>query len=76
MLIHFEIHGELGWEALGSGLTTDGSDAIKSAFADLLTLHGGELPAGTYRYIEARGQDARWRSFDLPERAARRLESA
>jgi DNA-binding transcriptional ArsR family regulator len=63
-LFHFEYQGETGWESLGSG-TGDDRDATGSAFDDLRLLHGGEMPVGAYRYIEAIGEDARWQEFEL-----------
>jgi hypothetical protein len=65
MLIHFEIRGERHWEALGSGESADGVDSLQGAVDDLRSLHGGDLPAGSYRYIEAQGDDPRWEKFDL-----------
>jgi hypothetical protein len=65
MLIHFEIRGERRWEALGSGESADPIDPLQGAINDLRSLHGGVLPAGSYRYIVAHGPDPRWEGFDL-----------
>jgi hypothetical protein len=65
LLIHFEIRGELGWEALGSGSSNHSGDPLQDAIDDLRSLHGGELPPGSYRYIVAYGADPRWEEFDL-----------
>ena len=65
MLIHFEIRGDGRWEALGSGESVDHAHPLQGAVEDLRSLHGGELPTGTYRYIQARGRDARWEEFEL-----------
>ncbi len=65
MLIHFEIRGERRWEALGSGESGDGVDRLQAAIEDLRSLHGGDLPSGSYRYIVAQGDDPRWGEFDL-----------
>jgi hypothetical protein len=67
MIIHFEFEGGRSWEVMGSGIG-DGEDPVGTALADLRSLHGGELPAGTYRYIEARAGDARWEPLELGER--------
>ena len=64
MIIHFEFSGDGDWEAMGSGIGA-GEDPFGSALADLRSLHGGNLPAGRYRYIEARAGDARWEPFEL-----------
>jgi hypothetical protein len=64
MIIHFEFDGEGSWEAMGSGIG-DGEDALTVALDDLRGLHGGRLPAGNYRFIEARGGDARWGRLEL-----------
>jgi DNA-binding transcriptional ArsR family regulator len=63
-LFHFEYHGKTGWESLGSGRGED-RDPTGSAFEDLRSLHGGEMPTGSYRSIEAIGNDARWQEFEL-----------
>lgn len=65
MLFHFEIRGPERWEVLGSGQSDDEDAPLKQAFEDLRSLHGGELPPGTYRYIPARGGDVRWEEFLL-----------
>jgi hypothetical protein len=65
MLIHFELRGERDWEALGSGESNGGVDPLQNALDDLRSLHGGDLPAGSYRYIAAVGEDPRWEEFDL-----------
>jgi hypothetical protein len=65
MLIHFEIRGEGRWEALGSGESADAVDPLQGAIDDLRSLHGGDLPVGSYRYIVAQGEDPRWEKFDL-----------
>jgi hypothetical protein len=65
MLIHFEIRGEQRWEALGSGESGDLVDPLSGAIDDLRSLHGGVLPAGSYRYIVAHSADPRWEEFDL-----------
>jgi hypothetical protein len=65
VLIHFEIRGEARWEPLGSGASTDADNPLQGAIDDLRSLHGGELPIGSYRYIVAYGDDPRWEEFDL-----------
>ena len=65
MLFHFEIRGPERWEVLGSGQADDEDDTLEKAIEDLRSLHGGKLPVGTYRYIAARGRDARWEEFLL-----------
>jgi hypothetical protein len=64
MIIHFEFDGPTDWEAMGSGIG-DGEDPVLGALADLRGLHGGRLPAGRYRFIEARPGDARWQRLEL-----------
>jgi hypothetical protein len=64
MIIHFEFDGAVSWEAMGSGIG-DGEDPIAVALDDLRDLHGGRLPAGRYRFIAARGGDARWQPLEL-----------
>lgn len=54
MLVHFQFRGEQGWESMGSGVSS-GEDLLAGAVDDLRTLHGGTLPAGSYRYLEVRG---------------------
>jgi hypothetical protein len=66
MLFHFQIRGEHGWEALGSGVSTT-TDALAGAIDDLRSLHGGTLPRGSYEYVEAQGTDPRFGSFRLGE---------
>lgn len=66
MLIHFQIRGEQGWEALGSGMSVD-ADPLPGAIEDLRSLYGGRLPAGRYRYVEAQGAGSRSGSFELGE---------
>jgi hypothetical protein len=65
MLIHFELRGERSWEALGSGESSGEVDPLQTAIDDLRSLHGGELPAGSYRYMAAVGEDPRWEEFHL-----------
>jgi hypothetical protein len=64
MIIHFEFSGSSDWEAMGSGIGA-GEDPVGAALAELRSLHGGNLPAGRYRYIEARAGDARWGRFEI-----------
>jgi hypothetical protein len=66
MIIHFEFSGEGDWEAMGSGIGAD-EDPVGTALADLRSLYGGRLPAGSYRWIEARAGDARWERLELDE---------
>lgn len=74
-LFHFEYRGTSGWEALGSGRGED-RDPTGSAFEDLRSLHGGEMPDGAYRYIEAMGDAARWQEFELSEDGIATVASA
>jgi hypothetical protein len=64
VLIHFQIRGARGWEAMGSG-TSDDADPLQGAIEDLRLLHGGGLPAGHYRYFEAGGAEPRSGEFEL-----------
>lgn len=64
MLFHFEFDGEHGWEAMGSGVSSRDDDLLATAVADLRSLHGGELPPGSYRYIEARS-DSHMSTFEI-----------
>jgi hypothetical protein len=63
MLIHFQFSGEHGWESMGSGVSS-GDDLLATAVEDLRSLHGGELPVGSYRYIEA-GRDSQMTAFEI-----------
>jgi hypothetical protein len=54
VLVHFQFHGEQGWESMGSGISS-GEDLLAGAVDDLRLLHGGALPPGSYRYLEVRG---------------------
>jgi hypothetical protein len=65
MLIHFELRGERRWEALGSGESASDVDPLQDAIEDLRSLHGGELPVGSYRCMAAVGPDPRWEEFEL-----------
>jgi hypothetical protein len=65
MLIHFEIRGRRRWEAFGSGESAGDVDPLQDAIDDLRSLHGGMLPAGSYRYMAAHGENPRWEEFDL-----------
>jgi hypothetical protein len=62
MLFHFQIRGGTGWEALGSGVS-DEEGPLPGAIRDLRSLHGGELPEGSYRYVEAQGPHFRSGAF-------------
>jgi hypothetical protein len=66
LYFHFEFRGRANWEALGSG-EGDGAHPVSSALEDLRKLHGGDLPAGKYRCIAARGPGARWQVFELDD---------
>jgi hypothetical protein len=62
VLIHFQIRGGKGWEALGSGVSEE-EDPLPGAIEDLRSLHGGDLPEGRYRYVEAQGPHFRSGAF-------------
>jgi hypothetical protein len=64
VLIHFQIRGARGWEAMGSGAGEDG-DPLCGAIEDLRSLQGGVLPAGRYRYFEASGPEPGLGDFEL-----------
>ena len=49
---------------MGSGLG-DEEDRLRAAIEDLRSLHGGALPAGLYRYVEAGGSAPRLGDFEL-----------
>jgi hypothetical protein len=64
VLIHFQIRGARGWEAMGSGAGDD-VEPLRGAIEDLRSLHGGVLPAGEYRFFEASGPEPRLGDFEL-----------
>jgi hypothetical protein len=53
VLVHFQFRGEQGWESMGSGISSE-ENPLAEAVSDLRSLHGGALPAGSYRYLEVR----------------------
>jgi hypothetical protein len=63
MLFHFQFSGKHGWESMGSGVSS-GDDLLATAVEDLRLLHGGKLPAGSYRYIAAR-RGAQMSAFEI-----------
>lgn len=66
MLIHFQIEGARDWEAMGSGVGSP-PDQLSSAIEDLRAMHGGALPAGSYRYFSAPGVPELRGHFELDE---------
>jgi hypothetical protein len=64
VIIHFQFDGVKGWEALGAG---EGSsdDPLNGALDDVRHLCGGNLPKGSYRFIDPRVAGSRWQAFEL-----------
>jgi hypothetical protein len=76
MLIHFQIRGEQDWESMGSGLGSAPDHLSTAAIEDLRALHGGTLPAGSYRYFEAHGGSPLSGHFELDALGAVAEEAA
>jgi hypothetical protein len=64
VIIHFQVEGEKGWEALGAG-EGHSDDPLNGALDDVRRLCGGTLPKGSYRFIDPRVAGTRWQNFEL-----------
>jgi hypothetical protein len=64
VIIHFQVEGEKGWEALGAG-EGHSDDPLNGALDDVRRLCGGTLPKGSYRCIDPRVAGTRWQNFEL-----------